>query len=113
MIFLFLAELLRKIDIYSLHFKPNLSFLFMFMYGVTDGKLALEFIANFYILWFWDYMWDERKQIWSHMRKISNLFTYLLDTLHTYTYKLYLFTLASTTLQADFHEGRDLELFTG
>ena len=25
----------------------------------------------------------------------------------------YLFTLASTTLQADFHEGRDLELFTG
>jgi hypothetical protein len=33
--------------------------------------------------------------------------------IYVHTYKLYLFTLASTTLQADFHEGRDLELFTG
>jgi hypothetical protein len=40
---------------------------------------------------------------------IQSMYTYI------HTYKLYLFTLASTTLyiQADFHEGRDLELFTG
>jgi hypothetical protein len=35
------------------------------------------------------------------------------NTYYIHTYKLYLFTLVSTTLQADFHEGRDLELFTG
>jgi hypothetical protein len=83
MIFLFLAELLRKIDIYSLHFKPNSSFLFMLIYGVTDRKLALEFIANFHLLWsVWDYVRWAQANLDAHAQ-ITNLFTFWLDTLHT------------------------------
>jgi hypothetical protein len=43
----------------------------------------------------------------------KNLIHYTYIHTHIHTYKLYLFTLASTTFQADFHGGRDLELFTG
>jgi hypothetical protein len=60
---------------------------------------------------------DEREDIEEEIGYVSRLMEKKAwrDKVTTYihTYKLYLFTLASTTFQADFHEGRDLELFTG
>jgi hypothetical protein len=73
MIFLLLAELLRIRLTYSLDFKPNSSILFMLIYGLTDRKLALEFIANFHLLWFWDYVRWAQANLVAHAQNI-NLF---------------------------------------
>ena len=51
--------------------------------GLTDRKLALNLLQTS-ISYDFGIMWDELKQIWSHMRKISIYFHVLIiDTLHT------------------------------